>query len=112
MKTIPIVIQFKLYARANPKVIRLAIDDIAETYGVGKVELIPCCDFTSVTLQIPSIDLFKWAMLDDISEVCDGMVVLNPRMAGPTPTWETDYSRTIRWDVDHNKTGKGPRKDK
>jgi hypothetical protein len=93
MKATPIVIQFKLYTRASRKTIKVAIDDIAETYGVGKVELIPCCDFTSVTLQIPSVDLFKWAMFDDISEGCDGKVILNPKMAGPTPAWEEDYSK-------------------
>ena len=93
MKATPIIIQFKLYTRISRKAVKTAIDDIAETYGAKDVELIPWGDFTSVTMRIPSVDLFKWAMLDDVSEACRGKVILQPRMAGPTPAWETDYSK-------------------
>jgi len=96
MKATPIVIQFKLYTRASRKAIKAAIDGIAETYGAKDVEVLPWGNLTSVTMRIPSVDLFKWAMLDDISEVCRAKVILHPKMAGPTPTWEEDYNKAGR----------------
>lgn len=101
MKTIPLIVQFKLYGvpfklpltSVRAADVKGTITDMAGLFGGKVIDFVPVGKFISVTLQFRDINTFQWLLLDDIKESYKAKLILHPKMCGETPTWEEDYNK-------------------